>query len=69
MMGSLFFLQIPARDFAADIIVFTMGANTPEEGLTLARFRDSMEALLAFLSQEHTRWILCTNFFRAGKTE
>ena len=57
----------PARDFGADIIVFTLGANTQEEGLTQARFRDSMEALLRYLSKEGAKWILCSNFFQGGK--
>jgi len=57
----------PALRFPADVIIFTLGANTSEEGLTQPRFRDAMEALLAYLSTEKTRWLLCSNLFGGAK--
>ena len=54
-----------SRDFAPDIIIYRLGENIPNEGLTEKVYCDGIERLISFLTSENpdAQIIYCTDFW------
>lgn len=58
----------PARNFRADIVCYTLGANVPSEAFEPRGYKAAMRRLLHYLGDAaHARFIIGTNFWNDAK--